>query len=238
MKTSQISLLDLILRDPRFNVKRPDQNAARTLFTIWKDQNNKSGSNRFHRPTNIALSEVEAMISDGLIRQIGEQLEVTKKGSDVLKTMILGDDRSSFEDDGSVLPYRQAKQNTIPGGGKKKVASASLAPVTWWQKLSSPMTKEASSEGHWIDERRNNLLEKMSLRRGDGEFWEKRNKMQEEARQKYLAANPTLTADAKNAIEHGHGQYYGTCGHRICGCRCGDGGRYEMPIPCVECEQK
>ena len=66
----------------------------------------------------------------GLVKVIGDNFEVTEKGANVIKVMILGDDRSIFEEDGVNLDFHTALDNTknIKTAKKRKVAS-------WWDRF-------------------------------------------------------------------------------------------------------
>ena len=52
------------------------------------------------------------MQKEGLVKSIGENIELTEKGAKVIKVMILGDERSSFEDNNIIIDYNQALSNT------------------------------------------------------------------------------------------------------------------------------
>tara|TARA_Y100000310_G_scaffold13838_1_gene14131 strand:- start:14668 stop:15096 length:429 start_codon:yes stop_codon:yes gene_type:complete len=107
-----------------------DYSAANTLFSIWRTSDNKVGNKVYKRPPTISLSEVEKMSKAGLIRSIGENIEITPKGEKVIKIMVLGDERSSFEDDGVAIDYNEAVNNTeaVKVAKKTKVAS-------WWSRF-------------------------------------------------------------------------------------------------------
>lgn len=99
--------------------------AVRTLFALWKDENNKIGSKMLRRPVTCSIDEVSTMQKEGLVKIVGDNIEVTDKGASVLKTMILGDDKSAFDDDGRVLDYEVALANTKPRRMMKKGKVAS-----------------------------------------------------------------------------------------------------------------
>ena len=108
-----------------------DPHAAESLFLIWKNGSKKSGDRTFKRPTTISLHEVENMKSEGLVKSIGEKIEITDKGEEVIKIMILGDDRSSFENTELIINYNQAlgKVKNVKTAKKTKVASG------WWDRF-------------------------------------------------------------------------------------------------------
>lgn len=57
-----------------------------------------------------------------------------------------------------------------------------------------------------------------------------------DARNRYLQAHLNLTAEERDVVNHGHGRYLGSCGHVDSQCRCGDGGTYQMNVPCHKCK--
>ena len=107
-----------------------DAVAAASLFGIWKQQNKSIGKRTFAKPKTITASEVEGMVSEGLVRCIGDKLEITSRGSEVIKTLILGDERSSFEDDGTDPTVREASAKINARANKKKKASED-----WWDRF-------------------------------------------------------------------------------------------------------
>ena len=99
--------------------------AAKSLFLVWKNAV-KQGDKVYRRPTTVSLSEVTNMQEEGLVRSIGDKLEVTNKGEEVIKIMILGDDRSIYEDKGFVIDYNEALSNikNVKTANKKKLKVA------------------------------------------------------------------------------------------------------------------
>ena len=89
-----------------------EPSVAKTLFSIWRTGENKNNEKIYKRPSTIAHDDLEKMKKAGLIRVIGENIEITEKGAKVINIMILGDDRSSFEDDELIIDYNQALNNT------------------------------------------------------------------------------------------------------------------------------
>jgi len=86
--------------------------AADKLFYLWKQQDSPLSNGIYHKPSTMSLEEVKGMQKEGLIRDFGDRIEFTKKGNEVIKIMILGDDKSSFEDDGKQINYEVALANT------------------------------------------------------------------------------------------------------------------------------
>jgi len=109
-----------------------DSGAAGTLFSIWRDKKNVISSNALKKPENMASKDVDLMQKEGLIRNVGNMLEITTKGKTVIRMLILGDERSSFEDDGSYLDINTAaaviRSTTIKKSSKKEENK-------WWDRF-------------------------------------------------------------------------------------------------------
>ena len=101
-------------------VNKVDNKAAKSLFAIWKDDKNVVDDKVLARPVNISMDEIDAMAKDGLVKYYDDKLEVTDKGAEVIKTMILGDDKSAFEDMGDILDYHKAQTNIKPKMSKSR----------------------------------------------------------------------------------------------------------------------
>ena len=159
---SQKSLLDYLLQImPDFGkdgpatvflFRRPTVNdkAATALFKVWKDKENTLGDYKFKRPETVAKDELDLMEREGLIKAKRDVIEVTPKGAEVIKTMILGDEKSSFDDDGIVTSFHQASENIKPkpkvakqkGGKYANVHSGSSGTGSnWWRRVKS-ITKQ------------------------------------------------------------------------------------------------
>ena len=134
-KFGQYSLVDFLVNlipnewksDPNY----VNPKTIQSLYSIWKNPNNKIGNKIYKRPNTISDKDVEAMIDSGLIIRSGEKIQITSKGSDIIKTMILGDDRSSYEDKGHDIDYHTASQNIKMAKRSKKRKVADL----WWDTL-------------------------------------------------------------------------------------------------------
>jgi hypothetical protein len=109
------NLYQLRLKDNFVNIKMAD-----TLFNIWKEKGNKISKNMYRKPSNISSNELETLQKNGLIRFIGDRIEITDKGTTTIKTMILGDERSSFDDDKTTVDYKKALENIKPKKSSKK----------------------------------------------------------------------------------------------------------------------
>jgi hypothetical protein len=100
-----------------------DGNAASTLFNIWKDQKNKISENLYQRPATISKQELDVMKKEGLISDLGNKIKLTPKGEKVIKIMILGDERSSFDNNEYQINYADAianvKERSLKQSNKK-----------------------------------------------------------------------------------------------------------------------
>lgn len=113
--------------------------AATALFKVWKEKENKLGDYKFKRPETIAKDEIDLMEREGLIKSKKDTIEITPKGAEVIKTMILGDEKSAYEDNGTILGFHQAEINTKPRlrPSKKgsRYASEKQHGSNWWKRL-------------------------------------------------------------------------------------------------------
>jgi hypothetical protein len=132
-KYSQSSIWDSLVRImPEFRDKirkspdYVDPTVAKSLYNVWRTGSSTDKSQRaFKKPATLSHVEVERMKNEGLILAFGDNLKITDKGQKIIKVMILGDDRSIFEDDGSPLDYNKALNHTkgIKTAKQRKVAS-------------------------------------------------------------------------------------------------------------------
>ena len=133
---SQSSIWDSLIRImPEFTekiIKSPnyvDPIAAKSLYNIWRTGEQKQASeNVFKKPVTVGHEEMKRMADVGLIKVIGDNIEITEKGSKIINVMILGDERSIFEDDGTNVDYSKALDNTK---GIKTAKSMRVANSGW-----------------------------------------------------------------------------------------------------------
>jgi len=137
-KFQQQSLVDVLLdimpelSRTRLRSTTRELGAAEALFNLWKNSSNKVSDQVYKKTKDLAESSLNEMQNAGLIKQIGDRLKITSKGSEIIKTMILGDDRSSFEG-GDSLTYREASLNTKRPSKLKK--QSRKAEDDWWKSL-------------------------------------------------------------------------------------------------------
>jgi hypothetical protein len=132
-KYGQSSIWDNLLRImPEFKeriMKSPDYvdpTIAKSLYNIWRTGSKSNEEKVFKKPVTLSQDDVSRMKDDGLVLAIGDNLQITDKGQKIIKIMILGDDRSIFEDDGNVLEYNKALSFTkgIKVAKQHRVASS------------------------------------------------------------------------------------------------------------------
>ena len=125
------SLVDFIMNTPGFGNKFSDHFArndnASKLFKIWKNSSNQISPKVFKKTDVMSSRELEDMQQEGLIKVVGDKIQITTKGSEIIKMLILGDDRSAYEDDGKDIDIRTAKSN-IEKVAKKRQEKA------WWKR--------------------------------------------------------------------------------------------------------
>jgi len=135
MKKNSQSIFDSLMRimpelnqNVRFGDESVDPIAAKALFQIWRT-GSSTNQKTYQRPTTFSHDDLQRMQKADLVKVIGDKFEVTDKGANVIKVMILGDDRSIFEEDGMGIDYHTALNNTqeVKIAKKQKVAS-------WWDR--------------------------------------------------------------------------------------------------------
>ncbi len=105
-----------------------DPTVARSLYNVWRTGSKEGKS--FKKPVTLSHDELLRMKDAGLVRSIGDNLEITDRGSNIIKVMILGDERSVFEDDGIAIDYNIALNNAKGVKMAKKLRTAS-----WWDRF-------------------------------------------------------------------------------------------------------
>jgi len=134
-KFNQVSIIDFLTNIlPSDMVKKdtPHPQTIQKLYSIWKNPNNKIGEKVYKHPKNISQGDLDDLISHGLMQRTGGGLQITSKGSNLIKIMILGDNRSAFET-GRDIDYVTASNN-IKLANKQKKKNKKVADV-WWKNL-------------------------------------------------------------------------------------------------------
>jgi len=138
-KQQQISILDLILEQmPQLQIELNRQNtiaeaSARDLYAVWREEKNKVSSKIYNKPKTLSSERLDDLQKQGLIRLVGDKVEITSKGSEIIKTMILGNDKSALEKGGSDISYHTASENIAKRSMKKQNRKAE---DNWWDRFS------------------------------------------------------------------------------------------------------
>lgn len=131
MKKYSQSIFDSLMRvmpelqsNVRFGDDSVDPLAADALFQVWRT-GSSSNQKVYQRPHTFSHDDLQRMQKAELVKIIGDKVEVTEKGANVIKVMILGDDRSIF-DKGGTIDYHTALDNTknVKTAKKQKVATS------------------------------------------------------------------------------------------------------------------
>lgn len=120
---SLMRIMPELQENVRFGGDSVDPLAANSLFQVWRT-GSSSNQKVYHRPHTLSHDDMQRMQKADLVKVIGDKFEVTEKGANVIKVMILGDDRSIFEE-GGTMDYHTALDNTknVKTAKKQKVAS-------------------------------------------------------------------------------------------------------------------
>lgn len=110
------SLADGLVKQAKYT----QASVASNLYKIWLDENNQVGKKVFKKSSKISTAELSGLIASGLVKQIGDKIQITEKGSEVIKVMVLGDDRSIYEDDGKQINFKIASSNVKQTSKSKK----------------------------------------------------------------------------------------------------------------------
>jgi hypothetical protein len=135
MKKHSQSIFDSLIRimpelkeNVRFGDELVDPLAANALFQIWRT-GSSSDQKTYKRPMTFSHDDLQRMQKADLVKVLGDKFEVTEKGANVIKVMILGDDRSVFEENGLNVDYHTALDNT------KNVKVAKTQKIAgWWNR--------------------------------------------------------------------------------------------------------
>jgi hypothetical protein len=137
-KDSQSSIWDNLIKImPEFKekiIKSPDYidpTIARSLYNIWRTGSQDDKNKIFKKPVALGQEEINRIKDSGLIQAIGDNLQITDKGQKIIRIMILGDDRSVFEDDGLIVEYNKALDKTKG----VKVAKIHKIASGWWDRF-------------------------------------------------------------------------------------------------------
>ena len=135
-KLSQSYILDLFLDNIQGNQvkvgKFIDTASAKNLYALWKNPKNFISGKMYKIPQELPKTAIENMQSQGMIVKIGDSIQMTQKGMEIIKTMILGNDKSSFEKDYDSIEYRYAKNNV---DSRMLKAQSKKKNNDWWDQF-------------------------------------------------------------------------------------------------------
>jgi len=127
-KFGQNSIVDILLNlmpdFARMKNEFVDHSIADKLYDIWKNPQNKIGSRVYKTPKDISEKDIDQMQKAGLISKIGNNVQITSKGSNIIKTIILGNDKSALDKKAEIRNYAMSSKyvkmssKLIRNGGK------------------------------------------------------------------------------------------------------------------------
>lgn len=134
MKFSQNSivdfLIDLMPEFKRMKSEFVEHSVADKLFSIWNNPKNKVGNRVYKAPKNVSPKDIEEMQKAGLVSKVGNDIQITTKGSNIIKTIILGNDKSALEREGETRNYVLAsKYVKMPSKLMRKLGK--FAQIVW-----------------------------------------------------------------------------------------------------------
>ncbi|NJL70398.1 MAG: hypothetical protein HC888_01710 [Candidatus Competibacteraceae bacterium] len=107
--------------------------AAETLYDIWDDEKNHISDHILKKPTTVAADRVDLMKQEGLVKQNGNVLEVTDKGKNIIKTMILGNDSSIFDE--KKISLAEAEARIKQASVRRKNTKTAQVESSWWSRF-------------------------------------------------------------------------------------------------------
>jgi len=138
-KTGQSSLTDFLVRImpsliPNMSGFNPLENeAAKNLFKLWRSEESKIADKLYNKPVTVGKNEIDMMSKAGFVRQIGSNIQITPKGSEVIRVMILGDDSSIFDGESNIT-YAQALSK-IEATASTGNRMSKNAENQWWSRF-------------------------------------------------------------------------------------------------------
>ena len=110
-----------------------DDNTANILYSLWRTSENKKSNTVYQKPVTMSWYDVKKLESQGVVKRIQDNIEITAKGQKVLRILILGNNNSIFDKD-SIINYSTAlSQITQHKQANKKIASKQKQH--WWDKF-------------------------------------------------------------------------------------------------------
>ncbi|MFW6026124.1 MAG: hypothetical protein ACOCRX_07260, partial [Candidatus Woesearchaeota archaeon] len=100
---------------------------------IWKKAH-KVKEKVYKKPVTTSLNDIEKMEKNGLVKKIGENIEITKKGEKIIRIMILGDDSSPLDKEDVKIDYLTALKNAKHNNVVEKTSN-NKNDNEWWKKI-------------------------------------------------------------------------------------------------------
>jgi predicted methyltransferase len=110
-----------------------DAKAANCLYSIWNNEKNQLSAKTLKVTSNVKEADLNLMQQEGLIKKIGSNIEITEKGKEIIKIMILGDEKSIFDRSNGQIDFKTASQNVDTPSKLKK--QKKKIEDTWWGDL-------------------------------------------------------------------------------------------------------
>lgn len=111
-----------------------DDQSAKILYSLWRTAENKQSNKVYKKPVTMSWYDVEKLETQGLAKRIQDNIEITDKGSKVLRVMILGNNTSIFDKDG-LVNYSTALTNMVNTKQAKNKNSKVASQEHWWDKF-------------------------------------------------------------------------------------------------------
>jgi len=124
------SLIDLLIQIPGLQLQilpglkqniglQTRDPKAKMLMAVWEDVANKVADKKFKRPATMSQRDIQELEVAGYIKQHGDNIVMTKKGSDLIKIMLLNDNSHTFDEEKNEISEIFSK------GSDKKIKRAS-----------------------------------------------------------------------------------------------------------------
>ena len=110
-----------------------DAKAANCLYSIWNNEKNQLSDKMLKAPVNVKEAELSLMQQEGLVKKIGSNIEITEKGKEIIKIMILGDEKSIFDKVDKQIDFKTASKNVDTPSKLKK--QKKKVEDMWWGDL-------------------------------------------------------------------------------------------------------
>lgn len=123
---------------PTLSIENPISNeTAELLYRVWKGDTSSYSDRDYRKVSNFGINNIQKLVNEGLLKVGNEKINITQLGKNVLKVMILGDDRSIFDDDGRDRLYSEALAGVKEASIKRKGKFASRCnngTDNWWHR--------------------------------------------------------------------------------------------------------